>query len=387
MVDQVKPNEELEKKDAGTAETSVTGSAYGSFHEEITRDRQNLFISDLAERRTSANMQKSDDQNDHERAVTKMKGEDGTGSKPHDFDPHGPTTKMVGEDGTWPKPSDRDPHLPTTKMIGEGGSIGKPPDTSNMKEESGVGSKPPDTTNWKAEGGSDHKPHPPITTLMVGEGGSEPRPPVTDMVGEGGSFPKPEPPVTTLMVGEGGSEPRPPVTDMVGEGGSFPKPEPPITTLAVGEGGIEPRPPITEMVGEGGVGPKPFPPITELFSEGGVEIKPSFEPGKPEELPTGDVLDRQKGKQRLLTENGDVISLNQDGTFSVKGDVKSVNTTKDGVTTVTLADGEKVTFDKDGFRSIRKDDRAVFFIHGKPILNHILKGSQIPHPELINARE
>ena len=79
-----------------------------------------------------------------------------------------------------------------------------------------------------------------------------------------------------------------------------------------------------------------------------------------EELPTGDVIKRDDDGETLTTPNGDQISVNADGSHSIKGDVKSVET-KDGVTTVTLGDGSEVSFDEEGILSVQRGNQGVAF--------------------------
>jgi hypothetical protein len=79
-----------------------------------------------------------------------------------------------------------------------------------------------------------------------------------------------------------------------------------------------------------------------------------------EELPTGDVIKRDENGETLITPNGDEISVNDDGSHSIKGDVKSVET-KDGVTTVKLGDGSEVSFDEQGILSVQRGNQGVMF--------------------------
>jgi hypothetical protein len=80
-----------------------------------------------------------------------------------------------------------------------------------------------------------------------------------------------------------------------------------------------------------------------------------------ESLPTGDHIVREDGKQTLFTPNGDRISINPDGTNTVKGDVSEVKTNEDGSTTVTFGDGARVQFDKEGFLSIDRGNQGIAF--------------------------
>lgn len=80
-----------------------------------------------------------------------------------------------------------------------------------------------------------------------------------------------------------------------------------------------------------------------------------------EELPTGDYIVRDDGKETLFTPNGDKIALNPDGTHTIKGDVRKVETNQDGVTTVKFGDGSEVSFDKEGFLSVQRGNQGVAF--------------------------
>lgn len=91
-----------------------------------------------------------------------------------------------------------------------------------------------------------------------------------------------------------------------------------------------------------------------------LEKKIEEELPEQEELPTGDVIKRDENGETLVTPNGDEISVNADGSHSIKGDVKSVES-KDGVTTVTLGDGSQVSFDEEGILSVQRGNQAVAF--------------------------
>jgi hypothetical protein len=102
-------------------------------------------------------------------------------------------------------------------------------------------------------------------------------------------------------------------------------------------------------------------------------------------LPTGDLLFRQAGGERLITPNGDQVSVNPSGTFSIKGDVKSVASNKAGETTVTFADGSTVTFDKEGILGVTRDNQAVSFARKQHPANpgHAGQAEQVkPLPDL-----
>lgn len=86
-----------------------------------------------------------------------------------------------------------------------------------------------------------------------------------------------------------------------------------------------------------------------------------LKPDGVKKLPTGDYLVRDGGKETLFTPNGDKVTVNPDGTYSVKGDVKSVKTDKSGATTITFADGAQVTVDKEGIRDVSRGNESVSF--------------------------
>ena len=78
-----------------------------------------------------------------------------------------------------------------------------------------------------------------------------------------------------------------------------------------------------------------------------------------EKLSTGDYIIRENNKSILFTPNGDRITVNGDGTSSIKGDVKEVSTDKNGVTTVKFQDGSSASFDKQGFTEIKRGGESV----------------------------
>ncbi len=95
----------------------------------------------------------------------------------------------------------------------------------------------------------------------------------------------------------------------------------------------------------------------QSHAESSEEIKDGVE-----ELPTGDHIVREDGKESLFTPDGDRITLNPDGSNTIKGDnVKKVVTDRDGVTTVSFKDGAEVSFDAEGFRSVTRGNQGVSF--------------------------
>ncbi len=130
--------------------------------------------------------------------------------------------------------------------------------------------------------------------------------------------------------------------------------------LKIGDGGCIKFPP-NEL---------PHPPFERPFP---------FESVK--KLPTGDILQRSAdGTQKLFTPNGDSIVINPDGTHTIKGDLNKVTSNKDGSSTVEFADGSRVTFDEDGFRSVQRGNESVSF--GRQIFKYPpLEGKPMPMPK------
>ncbi|MBX9689301.1 MAG: hypothetical protein K2X27_21505 [Candidatus Obscuribacterales bacterium] len=80
-----------------------------------------------------------------------------------------------------------------------------------------------------------------------------------------------------------------------------------------------------------------------------------------EKLPTGDHIVREDGKETLFTPNGDRVSVNPDGTSTVKGDLKKILSDRDGSSTVYFADGAIVSYDANGIRSVSRDGQGIGF--------------------------
>lgn len=99
-----------------------------------------------------------------------------------------------------------------------------------------------------------------------------------------------------------------------------------------------------------------------------------FKPKKDgvEKLSSGDYIVREDGKQKLFTPGGDSISINPDGSNTIKGDVSKVSTDRFGETTVSFEDGSKVCFDKDGFNSIQRNGETVFSREGSVRIQDII---------------
>ncbi|MBX9686319.1 MAG: hypothetical protein K2X27_06425 [Candidatus Obscuribacterales bacterium] len=94
-------------------------------------------------------------------------------------------------------------------------------------------------------------------------------------------------------------------------------------------------------------------------------------------LSTGDNLVREDGRESLYTPNGDRVTVNPDGTFKVKGDVKAIESNKNGETTITFGDGAKVTVDKEGIRSVSRANETVSFAR----MSDLNKSKAIPRTE------
>lgn len=84
-------------------------------------------------------------------------------------------------------------------------------------------------------------------------------------------------------------------------------------------------------------------------------------------IPTGDKIKRDKdGKETLTTPNGDRLTVNPDGTYTTKGNVKSITSNREGnERTVTFADGSQVTFGRDGIRQVARKEKTVNFVTPK----------------------
>lgn len=78
-------------------------------------------------------------------------------------------------------------------------------------------------------------------------------------------------------------------------------------------------------------------------------------------LSTGDHIVREDGKETLFTPNGDRVTVNPDGTHSIKGEVSKVSSDRDGTVNVQFADGGKVSLDRKGILSVERDGQAIHF--------------------------
>lgn len=126
---------------------------------------------------------------------------------------------------------------------------------------------------------------------------------------------------------------------------------------------------IGKSVGEKESLTKQADKLSDLVKEGklnpedlNTKLKDLFKPKDGvEQLATGDYVVREDGKQTLFTPNGDRVTINPDGSHSIKGDVREVKTSEDGTTTVTFGDGARVQFDADGLLSVQRGNEGVGF--------------------------
>jgi hypothetical protein len=99
-----------------------------------------------------------------------------------------------------------------------------------------------------------------------------------------------------------------------------------------------------------------------------------------ETLPTGDKLVQDGDREILFMPNGDKLSVNKDGSFDLKSK-GGVEVKKQGdQTTVKFANGDEVTFSKNGITSVTRDGRTVNLLSTKDIINSIKDRSDLyPH--------
>ncbi|HEY9868624.1 MAG TPA: hypothetical protein V6D08_05620 [Candidatus Obscuribacterales bacterium] len=76
-------------------------------------------------------------------------------------------------------------------------------------------------------------------------------------------------------------------------------------------------------------------------------------------LPTGDRLVEQRGVQRLLTPDGDVLCVLADGRASLHSSKTVTALFEDGISTIFFSCGDYVQFDSAGIVSVRRGERAV----------------------------
>ncbi|MBX9689298.1 MAG: hypothetical protein K2X27_21490 [Candidatus Obscuribacterales bacterium] len=84
-------------------------------------------------------------------------------------------------------------------------------------------------------------------------------------------------------------------------------------------------------------------------------------PDGVKKLSTGDTLVCADGRESVFTPGGDRVTVNPDGSHSIKGNLKSVEKGKNGETVVTFKDGASVAFDASGIQEIRRGRESVSF--------------------------
>jgi hypothetical protein len=76
-------------------------------------------------------------------------------------------------------------------------------------------------------------------------------------------------------------------------------------------------------------------------------------------LPTGDRLVEQRGVQRLLTPDGDVLCVLADGRASLHSSKTVTAIYEDGIATIFFSHGDYVQFDSVGIVCVRRGERAI----------------------------
>lgn len=77
------------------------------------------------------------------------------------------------------------------------------------------------------------------------------------------------------------------------------------------------------------------------------------------DLSTGDRYVVKNGKEILMTPGGDLVTVNQDGTYKVDGDLKGVEMNKDGNQVLVFKDGAKVTIGPAGIKEVERGNHTV----------------------------
>jgi hypothetical protein len=80
------------------------------------------------------------------------------------------------------------------------------------------------------------------------------------------------------------------------------------------------------------------------------------------ELRTGDKFVKDGDREILFMPNGDKLSVNKDGSFDLKSKGGVEVKKEGGVTTITFANGDKVSFSKQGIETIQRGNTVVDFI-------------------------
>lgn len=103
-----------------------------------------------------------------------------------------------------------------------------------------------------------------------------------------------------------------------------------------------------------------IPPLSDIIRSPWQQL--TIKTDGSHDLKTGDRLVIKDGKETLVTPNGDIITVNKDGSVKVEGEVKEVSIDKDGNQVYTMADGAKVTIGKDGIRSVERDHQKAHLL-------------------------
>ncbi|MBX9689299.1 MAG: hypothetical protein K2X27_21495 [Candidatus Obscuribacterales bacterium] len=91
------------------------------------------------------------------------------------------------------------------------------------------------------------------------------------------------------------------------------------------------------------VSPRDLQLLEELLKPDGVKA-----------LSTGDFLLREDGRESVYTAKGERVTVHPDGRYEIKGNVKSLETNKLGISTVTFKDGRSVVFSERGILEVSK---------------------------------
>lgn len=104
---------------------------------------------------------------------------------------------------------------------------------------------------------------------------------------------------------------------------------------------------------------------TQKEKSSAAELDADFE--GVEDLPTGDLLLRQDGKESVISPDGSVtVEVNTaDGSSVVKGDIQDIRVDADGVSTVRFKSGATVSYDSSGIREVTRDGVGIGFFDVK----------------------
>lgn len=97
-------------------------------------------------------------------------------------------------------------------------------------------------------------------------------------------------------------------------------------------------------------------------------------------LATGDTLVKDGDQEMLFMPNGDKLKVNKDGSYSLNAKGGVTVKSEDGSTTITYANGDSVTFSKNGIDSISRGNVTVDIIDKKLINIHPGLIDRFPEP-------